>query len=295
MNLPLHELAALGAAMCWATTGVIVSEPLRALGPQRFNRLRGWMVTGALAVIVVLGGRGVDISAVAALALSGLVGIMLGDTANYAAVDRLGPRRAGAIFALNAPMAAVLGWLLLNETLTGRAVLGICVTAAGVALALMGRRPANAHRLEQTQGVIWAGVAFGLLAALAQAAGSLIARPAMAAGTDPYVASLIRVAVSTAGLTLLFGLQRTPRRAVALTPRLWLLTAATAGIGLLLGMTLLLFALQGGAVGIVSTLSATSPVLILPLLWLRTGQRPTRASWAGAGLAIAGLALIFLR
>ena len=48
-------------------------------------------------------------------------------------------------------------------------------------------------------------------------------------------------------------------------------------------MTLLLYALAGGKVGIVSTLSATSPVLILPLLWLRTGQRPAPGAWAGRG------------
>jgi drug/metabolite transporter (DMT)-like permease len=73
------------------------------------------------------------------------------------------------------------------------------------------------------------------------------------------------------------------------------LTLATAMIGLLLGMTLFLYALQGPATGIVATLSATSPVIILPLLWLRTGQRPSGLSWLGAGLAVLGLGLIFTR
>jgi drug/metabolite transporter (DMT)-like permease len=35
-------------------------------------------------------------------------------------------------------------------------------------------------------------------------------------------------------------------------------------------------------------------VIILPLLWLRTRQRPTLLSWCGAALAVLGLALIFL-
>jgi drug/metabolite transporter (DMT)-like permease len=73
------------------------------------------------------------------------------------------------------------------------------------------------------------------------------------------------------------------------------LTAATALIGLLLGMTLFLYALQGSQTGIIATLSATSPVIILPLLWLRTGQRPSALSWAGGLLAVIGLALIFTR
>jgi drug/metabolite transporter (DMT)-like permease len=69
----------------------------------------------------------------------------------------------------------------------------------------------------------------------------------------------------------------------------------TALIGLLLGMTLFLYALQGSQTGIIATLSATSPVIILPLMWLRTGQRPSGKSWAGAGLAVVGMALIFTR
>jgi drug/metabolite transporter (DMT)-like permease len=60
-------------------------------------------------------------------------------------------------------------------------------------------------------------------------------------------------------------------------------------------MTLFLYALQGSQTGIIATLSATSPVIILPLLWLRTGQRPSGLSVLGAVLAVAGLAFIFLR
>jgi drug/metabolite transporter (DMT)-like permease len=86
-----------------------------------------------------------------------------------------------------------------------------------------------------------------------------------------------------------------PPRPGPVAPAIWALTLATAFIGLLLGMTLFLYALQGPATGIVATLSATSPVIILPLLWLRTGQRPTLTSWLGAALAVVGLALIFTR
>lgn len=47
--------------------------------------------------------------------------------------------------------------------------------------------------------------------------------------------------------------------------------------------------------GIVSTLSALSPVFILPGLWIVTGARPSATSWLGAAIAVAGMALIFLR
>jgi uncharacterized membrane protein len=60
-------------------------------------------------------------------------------------------------------------------------------------------------------------------------------------------------------------------------------------------MTLLLFALSGGYVGIVSTLSATSPVIILPMLWLKTRERPAVGAWIGAALVVVGMGFIFLR
>jgi len=298
-RMPLHELAALGAAACWAITGILSQAAAQALGPFGFNRLRQAMVAAMLAAIVLATGRwhGIDAADLWRLSLSGIVGIFLGDTLLYVALIRLGPRRSGALFAMNAPMAALMGWLALGEALSPAAVLGVVLSTLGVAMAVLGRPGrAGGHRFEAVAGSVWVGAGFGLLAAAGQALGSLIARPVMAGGFDPYVASLIRVAVAVACLTLLMAL---PIRAVKPlgrpSPRVLLLTALSGLIAMVTGMTLLMFALQGGKVGIVSTLSALSPVLILPVLWAMTGARPSATSWAGAALAVAGMALIFLR
>lgn len=297
MALPLHELAALGTATCWATTGLIAADAVRALGPFWFNLLRQGFVTLLLALIltVTAGWHGVDLTTAGVLALSGVIGILLGDTFNFAAVGRLGPRRAGAVFALNAPMAAVLGWAFLGEALPLQAWLGIAVTAAGVALAIMGRPRADAHRLETLRGAVVVGVVFGLFAALGQAVGSLIARPVMTAGLDPYLASVFRVGASGLAMGLMAATPWAPPKPGPIHRKVLILTAATAVIGLLIGMTLFLYALQGSQTGIIATLSATSPVIILPLLWIRTGQRPTALSFAGGMTAVIGLALIFTR
>ncbi len=297
MAFPIHEGAALGTATCWALTGIIASDAIRALGAFHFNLIRQGFVTVILAAVVIGSGAlalpGWQV--VAVLAVSGVVGILLGDTLNFAAVGRLGPRRAGAIFALNAPMAAGLSWLILGEHLGWQAGLGIALTVAGVALAILGRPSEGAHRLEQVQGGMRVGVLFGLGAALGQAVGTLIARPYLAGGLDPYVGSLIRVGASGLAMGVVAALPFAPPRPRDVSRRVLVLTCLTALIGLLLGMTLFLYALQGSKTGIIATLSATSPVIILPLLWLRTGQRPSAKSWAGAGFAVAGLALIFTR
>ena len=297
MALPLHELAALGTATCWATTGLISADAVRALGPFHFNLIRQAFVSALLSVIVLAAGlwAGMDSPTLAILAASGIIGILVGDTFHFAAVGRLGPRRAGAIFALNAPMAALMGWLFLGEALPFRAVLGIGLAVGGVALAILGRPRANAHRLETLQGTILIGVLFGLAAGFGQAAGSLIARPVMTMGLNPYAASLVRVGASGLTMGLLLATPFAPSPPKAFGKKALILTAITAIIGLLVGMTLFLYALQGSKTGIIATLSATSPVIVLPMLWLRTGQRPSALSFCGAALAVVGLALIFTR
>ena len=97
MAFPIHELAALGTATCWATTGIIASDAIRALGAFHFNLIRQVFVSLILAGVVLASGTLAlpGWQSVAVLAVSGVVGILLGDTLNFAAVGRLGPRRAG--------------------------------------------------------------------------------------------------------------------------------------------------------------------------------------------------------
>ncbi|WP_242224351.1 DMT family transporter [Shinella zoogloeoides] len=297
--MPIHELAALGAATCWAVTGLISAGPASHLGAPAFNRARQIFVTGLLALYVLATGvwRELEPANAGPLLLSGLIGIFIGDTLLFETLNRLGPRRSGILFALNAPITALLGWLALGETLPPLAVAGIAVTAAGVFLAILfGKRRAQMHQWETVKGPLWIGVALGIGAATGQAIGSIVARPVMATGIDPVLASLLRVGVAAFCLSILLQLpipSVKPRG--PLTLKVAAMTALTGLIALAVGMTLLLFALSGGKVGIVSTLSATSPALILPMLWLRTGERPAAGAWAGAALVVVGMGLLFIR
>ena len=54
--MPIHELAALGAATCWALTGLISAGPAGHLGAPAFNRTRQVFVTGLLACYVLATG-----------------------------------------------------------------------------------------------------------------------------------------------------------------------------------------------------------------------------------------------
>ncbi|GAA4177889.1 DMT family transporter [Shinella granuli] len=296
--MPIHELAALGAATCWALTGLISAGPAGHLGAPAFNRARQVFVTGLLACYVLLMGvwRELDMGSAGPLLLSGLIGIFVGDTLLFETLNRLGPRRSGILFALNAPITALLGWLVLGETLSAFAVTGILLTASGVLLAIVfGKRRAQMHQWETIKGPLSIGVLLGIGAATGQAIGSILARPVMATGIDPFLASLLRVGVAAFCLSILIQLPIPSIKPKGpLTLKVAAMTALTGILALAIGMTLLLFALSGGKVGIVSTLSATSPVMILPMLWLKTGERPAGGAWAGAVLVVIGMGLIFM-
>jgi drug/metabolite transporter (DMT)-like permease len=296
-SMSLSIIAALGAALCWAFGGLISHTPAQHLGALAFNRTRLTLVFFMLAMATTLLGtwQTLDSRFSAELLLSGFIGIFIGDTALFSTLRRLGPRRTAIIFAMNAPLTALLAFLFLRERLNLFALLGITLVFTGVALAIIfGKRQQQRHHWEHVKGSLKTGIAIGILAALSQAGGIIIAKPVLDAGADPIAASAIRVGISALAFIALTLFR--PKLMAAHTPldlRIFGMTLLSGFIGMGVGMTLLLLALAHGDAGIVATLSATTPILILPLIWIRTGERPAALAWGGAGLVLIGTALIF--
>ena len=292
----IAELAALSAAFCWALSGLISISAIHKLGPLAFNRVRMSLVFLLLAGISFLTGawREFPLGTIQTLMISGLFGIFLGDTALFGALQRLGPSRTSVIFALNAPMTVIMGWFLLEEHLPWLTLLGCGIVTVGVLIAILGRRNSNEPQsMDSTQGRLRYGIVLGLLAAFGQAAGSIIARPIMAEGVDPVTASAIRVGISALCL-LCVGFIPNPlfRPKTPYTVKLIGIILFSGFLAMGIGMTLLLYGLALGDAGVVTTLSATTPVLILPMLWISTGNRPPLMGWVGASVTLSGIVLI---
>ncbi|MCB1462549.1 MAG: DMT family transporter [Nitratireductor sp.] len=297
--MPVHEIAAVLAAACWALSGIMSAGPVAHLGPVAFTRIRMAMVFVMLAAWVLSTGSWRSIGADHAwpIVLSGVIGVFIGDTLLFLTMSRLGPRRTSILFSMNAPISAALGWLVLDEMLSAREIAGICIVIAGVVLAIVfGKRRSQLHHWEAVKGSLWVGVLIGLGAATSQAIGSLIARPVMETGVDPVAVSALRVGASVVCFYAVLALTGDRFRPVN-PPTLSIAgtTALSGFIAMAVGMTLLLYALSGGAVGIVSTLSAMSPVLILPLIWWRTKEVPAPMAWVGALIATVGMSQLFMR
>ena len=248
------------------------------------------------AVLIISGGwRTVEAVHLTPSIISGLVGILAGDAALFATMNRLGPRRSGILFSSNAIFSVILGWLFLGEKLDVMTLTGITIALTGVALAILfGKRTSHVHQWEAIKGPLSIGITIGLFSGLCQAIGSIIVRPVMTSGVDPIAIAAVRVGIAALGLTIaMYAGLKAARANTPLTSKLAGQVAFSGFAAMGVGMTLLLFALRGGQVGIIATLSATTPALVLPLLWWKTGDRPPLLAWVGAGLVVLGSGLIF--
>jgi drug/metabolite transporter (DMT)-like permease len=296
--MPTAELLAIAAAFCSALSGMLIAE-LR--GRVDIFRLGRWQMATAVILCGVVslsvgGWRGVAPWQFGLLAASGFFGIVVASTTYYAAIYSIGARSTALLFSLTSPFALLLGYAGLGETVSLRQSVGIALVLAGIVLAI--GFPVSRVRtkgVEPASAASRRGVAFGVITALGQALGGLCARPAMAAGVEPFTAMGVRALVAA---LFFFALAALPIAALKNPYRFsWRDLAIAVGsalVGAGLGMSLLMAALASGKVGIVSTLSSMTPVVILPMVWIRTRAAPPKRAWAGALLAAIGTACIGL-
>lgn len=225
---------------------------------------------------------------------SGLIGIFIGDTALFACLNRMGPRQAGLLFSCHAVFSTILGYFLFSESMTAIELLGSALVFSGVVMAIFfGRRGQTNNVLEEIKGNIWVGVSLGLTAAICQALGGIIAKPVMQTSVDPIAASAIRmISAFVAHCLLLIVGVKVARSTQRITWRVFGITALNGFLAMAVGMTLILYALREGNVGMVALLSSTTPIMLLPLLWVYTKRRPNRFAWLGAALAVIGAGIL---
>ena len=290
----LSEILAVGSAVCIALSSMFISAlhgRVEVIRLARWQFVMAFFMTGAIALWRG-GWQDVGLDEVKALALSSLFGIAIASTTYFAAIYTAGPRVTSLLFSLASPFALALGYFGLGETIGAWQVLGVSLVLLRIVLAIGGtgdgERSKGASRL-----LLW-GIALGVITALGQALGGYFARPAMAAGVEPFTAVAAR-----AGLAALFciALMAHPRgrpRDRRFRARDLGLAALASFFGNTLGMALLMAALESGKVGIVTTLSSMTPIAILPMVWMHSGKRPPLMAWLGAAVAIVGTGLISL-
>ena len=300
----LGEIAALTAAFLWALSSVVYGLLGRRIPPLQLNFLKGIIAIALLFLTILWQGKiSVDfsLSPLFFLALSGIVGIGLGDTAYFSALNNLGARRTLLMETLDPVIGAFFALIFLGEQLTINSWCGILLTLLGVAWVISERSP-----LSVTSDRSWKkGIFWGIIAALTQAIGAVLSRFALVkSNISPLWSSLIRLVAGTAIVFLLllkpsilpdgvFRNERDKQPQTYLSFRvLGIITLAAFGstyLGIWLQQTSLKFA----PTGIAQTLLATSPLFVIPIAAIR-GERITIRGIVGVSIAIIGIGLLFL-
>lgn len=265
----------------------------KVFAPLLLNWLKGVMALGMFVLTLALRGESWPVlswETWLGLALSGVLGIGIGDTAFFAALNSLGVQRTLLMDTLSPVLVTLVAWLVLGEGVRPLQLGGIGLTVTGVALVVTERPVTVRERFH-----LWPGLAWGLLFSLSQALGVVLSRWALAASpVTPLWSTTVRLAAGVAVLSL--GVRRPvcARGWWAIRKRpAWLLSiGGTAFLSTYAGIWLQQTALKWAPAGIVQTLSSTSPLFALLLAWV-WGERVSYRSWLGVALAISGCAWLF--
>ncbi len=294
--------AAAAVALLWAVSSLCYSFAGRRIGSGAVNHVRLWLALALTALAhLALTGRLLPQAAgarqLAFLAASGLIGYVLGDAFLFEAFVQLGARTTMLIMTSVPIFGAFLGLVVLGERLSAWKTAMIAVTLAGIAVVVAGpaagadsdgqAAPARRRRL-------W-GVACAFGGAVGQAGGLLLSKLALQEGMSPIAANLVRLTAGSFGMGLwaaASGRAAADFRAASV-PRTALLVLAGTLAGPFLGVALSLYAVARVEIGVASTLMQTSPILLLPLSRLTTGERITARATAGTAVAVAGAAGLF--
>lgn len=221
------------------------------------------------------------------IALSGVVGMTLGDTALFAAVHRIGVHRALLLQTLAPVFAAILAFALHGERLGPSQLLGAAATLLGVAVVVAPRRLGEA-----VGGFTAAGTTLATLAAAGQGTGVVLAKMGME--TVPFLAaSFIRLSVAAVGVLAILAATGRMDRVARLRGSVARLLPPTL-LGTYLAVLMMMAGIAFAPAAIAAVLLSTPPIFSLFIDARVEGTPITLRGLGGTLLAVAGVGILTL-
>ncbi len=291
------ELAALATAFFWTVTALSFEAAGKRVGTLSLNLIRLLMGLAFLTLFLTLTrGAPVPLDASAHnwvwLSVSGVIGFTLGDLLLFKGFILIGARVSMLIMAMVPPITALMGWIIMGETLTPVNMLGMALVVGGISLVVIVRSPGS-NRIAFSRPL--KGVLAALGGAIGQAVGLVLSKYGMR-GYDAFSATQIRIIAGTAGFIIVVSLMGRWRRIGLATRDGKAMGAMSLGafFGPFLGVSFSLLAVKYTATGVAATLMAMVPVLIIAPSVLLFKEKVTLREVAGALIAVAGVAVLFL-
>lgn len=288
-------MSALSAAFLWAFTSYVFTSATNRLGTIQLNIDRMAYASVLLLITIGIFGLNTEVSflQIFYLTISGIIGLILGDSFLFRAFQEIGPRLTILVYSSNPAFAAVLAFLVFGETLSIWGILGIVITLFGISLVIMeknnGRSQHNAN---------FKGLFLAFLGAIGQAGGLIFAKLAFNEGDiHSLVATLVRIGSAVLimlPIALIFRRYKNPFKLYYNDRKSFQLVSIGSVIGPYLGISLSFIAITNTNIGIASTLLSTVPIVMLPLNYYIYKEKLSYKSIIGAFIAVGGVSILFL-
>ena len=280
--------AALISAAAWAVGAILYKKFGENVSSVGMNLAKGAINLFLLAVtVLILGQEHVDLDSFLLLGVSGLLGISLGDTFFFEALQKLGPHVLVVLSLLGQVLTVLFAVFFLGERLSTNMWVGVLMVISGVAVVVYTRIS------DTTKKNSIGGIFYGLMAVLCMSVSVIIAKKGLAS-VSAVQATFIRMLWGTFGL-LLWGLATrqlrewvAPFREIKLMKDFFLLVCLVS-FG---GFWLFHVAVKYTEVSVANTLSATEPLFVIPLAALFLNEKITWSAVTGTVVSVGGIILL---
>jgi drug/metabolite transporter (DMT)-like permease len=298
----LGEFAALLTAFFWTITALAFTGAGKRIGSLSVNLWR--LIIGIIFLCSFSYIRfnsffphDIELKGWLWLALSGFIGVFLGDLFLFKAFTIIGPRISLLLMSLAPALAAFISWIALNEQLELLDFVGMGITTAGIAIVIL-TKPQNTNGEKNSFKLRHnvKGIIFAFLGAMGQATGLVISKIGLQSTSNPFFATQIRLFAGILGFILLITWLKRWNNVISSLKDFKAVGMLTLGafFGPFLGISFSLLAIQYANPGIVQTITSITPVLIIPFSIWFFKEKITFREVIGAVIAVGGIVLFFL-
>ena len=298
----MGEFAAILVSICWALCGIFFNAAGKKIGAFSVNIIR---LTFAVILFIIthlfVFHTFLPANATSSqwlwLGLSGIVGLIIGDTFLYQSFIYLDLRIPFLVMSTVPMISTFFAWIFLHENLKIVAVAGIVVTVVGIAIVINERNDNQTLEKAYSKKKYVLGILFAFVGALGQAGGLIFAKYGMQNDIPVLSATLIRMVAALVAIWILAIFQGDAKKTIQLAkqhPKSLLDTFYGSIIGPYMGVWLSLLALKSAYVGTTSTLMALTPIVLIPISKWIYKEKISRRSIIGTFVTMIGVAIIFI-
>ena len=301
----LGEFFALLTAFLWTATSLSFQQATRKLGSLAVNVLR-LMIAFFIYGIISYFTRGLFLPTDATesnwiwMSVSGLIGFVFGDYFLFKSYELISARISMLLMSLSAPMAAIIGWSILGETMSLLSISAMLLTIGGIMIVITEKKKLDDQKAGVKNKKLQfsfspKGMLFAFLGSIGQAMGLVLSKYGMQ-DYNVFAATQIRIIAGTIGFIILITfLKRWTNVKLAIADNSAMKFVFIGSIfGPFLGVYPSLLAVTYTTVGIASTIMAIIPVLIIPPAILIYKEKVTLKEVIGAFIALGGIVLFFI-